>query len=51
MDDALPELERVVLSDPSDKASRSSLGLCYLETGRWDEAAREYGALFEGGSR
>jgi tetratricopeptide (TPR) repeat protein len=40
--EALELNRQLVAADPSDAASRTRLGRCYLETGRLDEAEAEY---------
>ena len=45
--DAIPELERLAALDANDRQVHSDLGLCYLESGRWSEAAREYTLLLK----
>jgi tetratricopeptide (TPR) repeat protein len=44
-DEAAAAGERVLALSPHDHDSRLSLGDLYLQTGRWDDAAREYRRL------
>jgi len=45
-DNAIPELEYLAAAE-GDQETRNNLGLCYLQAGRWQDAAKQYRALLK----